>query len=306
MKTIVITGATSFIGIHLIREWLRHDVSIYAVVRPGSHNMERIPKDSRIHIVEQKMDEYHLLSDQIGAADCFYHLAWEGARAPYRDDEVLQRKNYDGAVKAMSAAVKMQCKFFLGTGSQAEYSADSKTMKEEDECNPNTAYGKEKLHACMTLRDMAEDADMNFIWLRVFSIYGTYDYEKTLVMSALEKMKDNLPIEMTAATQLWDYLYVEDLAKAMVLFADKNCPNGVYNIASGQYKPLNEFVTTMKNVMGSNSELKFGSVPYGPKGPVNLTPNIGKIQKALGWSPSTTFEDGIAKMIVSIQETNPK
>ena len=108
------------------------------------------------------------------------------------------------------------------------------------------------------------------------------------------------PLEMTAGTQLWDYLYVSDAASAMVLLAEKDCSNGVYNIASGDYKPLKDFIVEIKNTLNSKSVLNFGSIPYGPHGPVNLTPDSSKL-RLLGWKPVTSFEDGIKEIIKSIE-----
>ena len=293
---VVITGATSFIGVHLIQEWLKEDCEIFAVVRPNSTNIKHLANDDRIHIVEKDMKEYYTLSDVIDDADCFYHLAWEGARAPYRDDKNMQVNNYKCTLDAFDSAIKMGCKFFLGSGSQAEYGITDGLVDENYPCNPNTEYGKEKLHAYTTLADKAKETGMRFIWTRIFSIYGKYDYPKTLIMSAIDKMKRNEPIEMILCTQLWDYLNVEDAAKAMKYFALTDCQNGVYNIASGDYKPLKEFVEEIKSVLNSNSELRFGAVPYGVNGPINLTPDIKKIKNSLGWKAEIMFEDGIRKM----------
>lgn len=299
MKRIVVTGATGFIGIHLIKEWLKEDTEIFAVVRSSSRNIERIPKNSRVHIIDCEMSNYNLLSDKIITADFFYHLAWEGARAPYRYDKELQKNNYEYSVLAMDAAKKLKCTFFLGSGSQAEYGSTNGIVDEEYPCNPNTAYGKEKLHACTKLWKIADEAKIKFIWTRIFSIYGVYDHNNTLIMDSLYKMKKNETIEMTEATQLWDYLYVEDAAKAMKLFAIKDCESGIYNIASGDHKPLKQFVQLMKVVIRSESKLKFGVISYGVNGLVNLTPNSEKVKKFLGWKPEVTFEEGIKRLAVN-------
>lgn len=84
--------------------------------------------------------------------------------------------------------------------------------------------------------------------------------------------------------------------KSHEAFAIQNCEDGIYNVAFGEYRPLNQYITAMKMVRGSESELKFGSVPYGPNGPVNLTPGIEKIKKAICWQPKVLFEDGIGKI----------
>lgn len=298
VKRIVITGATGFIGVHLIHTWLREEAEIYAVIRSNSKNADLIPVSARVHVVACEMSDYEQLSELIPDADFFYHLAWEGARAPLRDNAALQKKNFECSVKAMDAANRMGCEFFLGSGSQAEYGNTSGIVDEEYPCNPTTAYGREKLRTQKELQAMARNYAMRFIWARIFSIYGPHDYPGTLIMSALDKMKRGEMIEMTAGTQLWDYLYVEDAANAMKLFALQNCEDGIYNVASGDYRPLNQYLTAMKRVLGSESELKFGAVPYGPNGPVNLTPSVEKIQKAIYWRPKMPFEDGIRKMVL--------
>ncbi len=292
MKKIVITGATGFIGVHLIEQWIERDAEIYAVIRPNSANTKRIPNDDRVHIIELQMEEYDRLPDVIGSADLFYHLAWEGARAPFRDDKAMQEKNYMSTLKAYEAAKTMGCCFFLGSGSQAEYGSTDGVVNEEYPCNPTTEYGKQKLNACKELLSRAARDGIKLIWTRIFSIYGPYDFQGTLIMASIDKMLRNEPIEMTEGTQLWDYLYVSDAASAMVLLGEKDCDNGIYNIASGDYKPLRLFVENMKEALNSTSELRFGVIPYGEKGPVNLTPDSSKI-KDLGWEPNVGFNQGI-------------
>ena len=301
MKRVVITGATSFIGISLIEEWLKEACEIYAVVRPNSSNLSRIPMDKKINIVEREMAEYDRLSDDILYADFFYHLAWMGTRAPYRDDKITQEKNFFCTLKAFESAVEMGCSFFLGAGSQAEYGTTNGLVNEEHPCHPDSEYGKEKLRAYRNLSVKTGEMDIRFIWIRIFSVYGRYDYPGTLVMTAIDKMKKNMPMEMTLCTQLWDYLNVVDAARAMKLFALRECENGVYNLASGEYKPLKDFVEEIKKVINSKSELLFGAIEYGLSVPVNLVPDVKKIKEALQWQPEIGFSEGIKNMIESME-----
>lgn len=300
MKKIVVTGATGFIGVHLIEQWIEKGAEVYAVIRPHSKNESRILQNDHIHIIELQMEEYDNLPRLIESADCFYHLAWEGARGPFRDDAEMQKKNYDCAVCAYEIAKQLGCKFFLGSGSQAEYGSTKGIVDENYPCNPTTEYGKQKLNASNELIGRAVQDDMKLIWTRIFSIYGPYDFPGTLVMTSIDKMMRGKTIEMTEATQLWDYLYVSDAAVAMVLLAEKECDSGIYNIASGDYKPLRTFVEAMKDILKSKSDLQFGVIPYGAHGPVNLTPDSSKI-KALGWSPTISFDEGIRRIVRGIQ-----
>lgn len=185
MKKIVITGATSFIGIHLIQEWLKKKgCKIYAIIRPDSPNKKRIPINKRICIIECAMENYDTLINQIKSADFFFHLAWEGARVPYRDDIAIQLNNYKCAIKAMESAENIGCRLFIGTGSQAEYGTTFGLVDEKYPCNPITVYGREKLHACKDLKKMSDRSGIRFIWIRIFSIYGKYVNNGELVPSA--------------------------------------------------------------------------------------------------------------------------
>lgn len=297
MKSIVITGATSFVGIHLIRRWLKTDCHIYAVVRPDSKNINRLPEDERISFVELDLQDYGKLPMYISEADVFYHFAWEGTRMPYRDNDQMQEANYRYAVNAMEAAMKMGCKCFVGSGSQAEYGVTNGPVDENHPCIPLSAYGKYKLKTCEALANMADKTEMRLIWVRIFSLYGEYDYAGSLIMACLEKMSRNEPMEMTACTQMWDYLYIEDASEALFRFAQVNCKNGIYNLASGEARPLKEYVNDIRDVLCSESVIHFGVIPYGIDGPISLEPRVEKIRNALGWKTDVSFKQAISNLL---------
>lgn len=299
MKNVIITGATSFIGVHLIKEYLKNNCKVIAVVRPNSKNLSRLPESDLLKVVELPMEKIEDILRNVAneQTDIFYHLAWEGVRAPYRDDAILQNNNYDCAVKAMNVAKELGCRVFIGSGSQAEYGKCVGKIDENYKTKPITEYGKAKLKAYETLKLMAEENNMKFIWTRIFSVYGTYDYSGTLVMSALDKMKKNENIPLTECIQNWDFIYVEDAAKIMYLLGNASCMEGVYNIASGESKQLKEFVMDMKRICNSKSELQFGAVSYSSEGVVSFEPAIEKLKQNLGYTCEISFEEGIRKIL---------
>lgn len=297
--SVIITGGTSFIGVHLIQEYLNHDWNVIAIVRPNSKNLSRLPKDKRLEIIEEDIknlkDILPILKDK--EINVFYHLAWEGVRAPFRDDESLQYENYQCAINAMRIAKELGCKTFIGAGSQAEYGKCIGEIDENYITKPLTQYGKYKLKAYEELSRLAQVLDIRFIWTRIFSVYGIYDYNGTLVMTVLDKMKKNEEIPLTQCIQQWDYIYVEDAARAMYLLAQKSHTFGIYNIASGKSRELKEFVLEMKQLTNSISELKFGELPYNEEGIVSFKPIVNKLESDLEWKCEFEFKDGIEKII---------
>lgn len=299
MKNVLITGATSFVGVHLINECLKNDCQVIAVVRPNSKNLTRLSQSSQVKVIELDMENIEDVVDKVGdeKIDTFYHLAWEGTRVPYRDDPELQNKNYECAIKAMNTAKKLGCTSFIGTGSQAEYGICTGKIDENYAANPHTEYGKFKLQAFETLKVMAEECSMKFIWIRIFSAYGIHDYEGTLIMSTLDKLIRNENIPLTECIQNWDYINVEDVVSILYLFACKDCISGAYNVASGESRQLKEFVLEMKEICNSKSELQFGAIPYNSEGIRNLEPVVDKLRQNLGYSCKVTFKDGIKKIL---------
>lgn len=308
MKNAIITGATSSIGVQLIKALLKDDFKVVAVVRPNSKNSSRLPLDDKVKVVELDMDEIQLLVNNVEKTgyDVFYHLAWEGVRVPYRDDVDLQLANYNNTVKAFEVANELNCKVFIGAGSQAEYGRCIGKITEESEANPFSEYGKQKLHAYTTLSEVASKLDIRFKWVRIFSAYGIYDYENTLIMSTIKKMLNDEDVELTECSQNWDYISLAEVANILHLLATKECEDGVYNIASGQSKMLKEFVYDMKEISNSKSELKFGAIKYGSEGVVSFEPVVDKLTKNLNWKNELSFEKGIAELIDFIKQDGNK
>ena len=296
---IVVTGATSFIGVNVIKKLLLNDENkIWAIIRPNSMNRGKIPISKCINIIELDIKDIHILPEYIHTnIDVFYHFAWEGVRAPYRDDVDIQQANYDSSIKAIHACYKMNCNRFIGSGSQAEYGFMKGKISENYPCNPITEYGKKKHEACCDIMKFANQYNIDCVWGRIFSIYGPGDYSNSLIMDCIDKMKRNEPVKLTQCIQEWDYLYVDELAEIYVSFANKTCSSGIYNVASGVHMILREYVEITKRLLKSNSIIEYGSIPYPSQGIVSFEPDVAKLEKELGWKTSITFEKGIQLMI---------
>ena len=296
---IVMTGATSFIGSNVLRMLLEEQENkVWVVIRPNSKNTNKIPAHKNISIVELDMSEIEKLHNYVQEKiDVFFHFAWEGVRAPYRDDDEIQNKNYVATLKAMEVCNRLHGRKFIGCGSQAEYGYMEGVIDEDYSCKPNTEYGKAKLKSYTDLSLYAKNHNIEFIWARIFSVFGPGDYSGSLIMSCIDKMSKNQNIQLTECKQDWDFVYIDEVAKVFVLFAKEKCRSGVYNIASGNHRVLKEYVQEIKNIMNSDSMLEFGAIPYPGSGMVSFVPDISKLRKELNWKSMITFEEGINKIL---------
>jgi len=297
MNNIVVTGATSFIGLELLKVLLSSERNhVFAVVRPNSPNKRKIKPHANLTVLEIPLEDLDKLPAQVSESiDAFYHLAWEGTRGSARDNQLLQENNYQFSMQAIKVAYEVGCKCFVGIGSQAEYGTCIGKIKEDYKAVPLTEYGKAKLRTCEDGKKFADSHGVKFIWVRIFSVYGKGDFEGTLVISAIRKMLKSEKIALTACTQRWDYLHVSDAANALWLLS--SAPSGIYNIASGTNRPLKYFIHEMFKLTNSHSELEFGAISGNTEGNVGFEPVVDKLITMTGWVPKISFSEGITEII---------
>lgn len=290
MPSIVITGATSFIGRQLCISFLRRGWRVFAVHR---RNAQLLPEG--VESIELELHEYEKLSGLLPACDAAMLLAWPGTRGKQRDDTPLQHDTFLSNLACVKALIAAGCKTIALAGSQAEYGIRTAAIptKEDDPLQPVTAYGREKKNLFEHASDLCKDGGVRLLEPRFFSVYGPGDYEGTLVMSVLKKMLQNLPCELTACEQMWDYLYVEDAAEMVADLIISDAEAGAYNIGSGCSQPLRNYVETMKIITESESELIFGAIPYQNGVIPNIYPDVQKLTSAIGEIKRHSFEEGI-------------
>ena len=291
MKKYIVTGAAGFLGMNLVERFLREeDVHIHAVVRPNSPHNARLIESERLTVVPADLSAYGRLDAQIKEpCDTFFHLAWQGGRY----DFAAQYGNITDTLAALEAAARLGCRRFIATGSQAEYGLQTALITEETCPHPTDAYGAAKLAACALSRQRAADLGIEWIWGRVFSLYGTYEQEERMLPALVAALRAGRAFSLSSSgAQNWDYLYAADGADAIAALAEKGRAGEIYNIAHGGYRPLRDYIEEARRVLVSQSDVTYGTAN---EGVFSLQASVEKIQRDTGWMPATAFADGLRK-----------
>lgn len=298
MKKIIITGATGMIGIALIKLLLSKNFEVVAIVRNKSSNYKFLPNDDRLKIIECDLENIENLKIEDKNFDIMYHMAWEGTRGKDRDNVYMQNKNIKYTLDAIKLAKKINCKCFVGTGSQAEYGRVEGLISANTPIHPETAYGSAKYCAGNLSRILANQYDIKHIWCRILSIYGPNDNENSMIMTSIrEMMNNNKSPEYTKAEQKWDYLYVDDLAKALYLIGEKGKNNSIYPIGNGKQEYLYKYIEEIRNQINKNIKLKLGYKEYAQNQVMNLCADIRNLTEDTGFKPEINFKEGIKRTI---------
>lgn len=227
-KKVIITGITSFLGSSVARYLTSRGYDVFGVARPESMRLHKI-KDIKLVKLED-----------IKLADIFIHFAW-GATLD-RENLELQKQNVEMSKKILNFAKSVGAKKFIFAGSQAELSdtAYGKTKKEFGEYGENTK-------------------DIDFIHMRIFSIYGKGDRDTSLLSTLVKNIKDGKDMDLSSCEYMWNFLLIDDFVK-IIEDLIINGKTGVYDIASDDTRLLKDYVLEAHKVLGGKNKLNFGAI----------------------------------------------
>ena len=299
MKSAIITGATSFIGSGLVSELLRRGIECYVIVRPGSRNLAALPRDpvGLMHVIQGDVAKPYEWIGEIPGGAVFFHFAWDGVGADGRANRKLQQKNVRMTLDCLKAAAERGNRRFIFTGSQAEYGICDDLITEDTECHPVIEYGKAKLEVLQKAGELSGNLGIEYVHLRIFSVYGPNDHPWTLVSRCVDTFLAGQDISLSACTQMWNFLYLSDAAEAIADFGDCPLDNGpVYNIAGEETCPLKEYVEIMHRLCGGGTPC-YGLLENNKEPLHGIRPDIERMKKDTHWKMKISFSTGIKRIL---------
>ena len=283
-----------------------------------------------------------LADDAAPLIDAWIHFAWDGVGSAGRSDTNIQIENIQNAKKAYLYAKLLGARKFLFAGSQAEYGRGNHRVP-----LPVSPYGKAKLSfgrwatEQSLLSEIYDDAPMQFIHMRIYSVYGSGDHETSLVNTVLRAALRHEAIILGPCEQRWNYLEVHDLARAIrILLSSEDTRTGIYDIAGSDSRMLKKYVIAMNAIAArfaanadttadgdattaagathaataggqttdtaagaspTGAELRFGTRANNAEGAANMSPEILKLQR-LGFHQEISFEAGIGMLLKTMRE----
>lgn len=295
MKKALVTGATGFIGSRLVRELTDNNIDVIALVRDTQK--ARVILGEKVEVIGYHSYEYDALMSGGYQIDVFYHLAWEGVAPEKKNDRILQVRNIDLAMEMLEYAKAIGAKRFIATGTVAEYAFCEDVMDVNAKQTPNDLYGAAKTASHYMLETWARNIDMPFNWVVIPSTYGEGRRDNNILTYTIQTLLKGQKPSYGYLTQMWDFLYVGEVARALYLIGKKGISGKTYAIGSGDYRPLREYVEVIRDTIDSCLELGIGEIPSMSDKAFSSCVSIGELKKDTGFIPQVTFEEGIKKTI---------
>ena len=291
---LLLTGASGFIGINLARTLLARGHQVVAVGRRSC------PVEGVLNVESARLDTTVL--QQVMAAhrfDVVFHLAAAGVHPADRDRAELVRVNATLPSEVVAAASLSGVDAVVLMGSSAEYAAQPAEMLREDmPLESHKLYGASKAAGGLLGLATAAEQGLPAAVLRAFNVYGPGEGPHRLLPSLVDKLQCSKAVDLSAGTQIRDFLYVDDACDGLVATAlallEGRMKNGAYNLSTGTKTSVRDFARALARHMSADeSLLRFGALALRPDDlPVVVGDPTG-LQEATGWRANRSLDDGL-------------
>lgn len=267
MSTVLVTGASGFVGTQIVNRLASKGHSLRPVSRsPAVSKLASKFAQAKIFecddLFAQSTDWW---AERCEGIDAIVHAAWYVNPADYLDSE----KNaacVAGTFRMAQGAAQAGIKHFVGIGTCMEYALPSERLEINAPTGPSTVYGGCKLATFDILENYLRSTQMDFSWCRLFYLFGEGENDKRLYPYLKRCLEAGETARLGAGTQLRDYMDVADAGARIADVIDTG-QTGAINICSGVPVSIRQFAESVADRYGRRDLLEFGTHQPHPRDP---------------------------------------
>lgn len=289
----VVTGGGGFVGRAVIKELLENGFEVICIDK--KINPSFFPANNQLTFMECSIEDLSKKKTGIEGVDLFYHFAWKGSAGPLRNDPEVQVENAKWTIDCLKLAKEIGCPKFICAGSIMEFETQKAIYAQGTKPAMSYIYGAGKTLAHELAKPLANSLGIDLIWAYITNAYGVGEESPRFINTTLKKIISKDKLNFTAGNQCYDFIYIDDVAKAFYLLGKNGIPNKGYVIGSGRARALKDFIIEMIAATDPSQKPTFGDVPFTgidlPLENFDITP----LRKDCGFNPKISFADGIQR-----------
>ncbi len=297
-KTILILGGSGFIGTNL-GKYLSKKNKIIIVTKNNKIRIHKknyrvikadITKSKNLSSIFNKFKDLYIIN-------CSGYIDHKNIEENKKSDIIL---NHYSLIQKIFENIKFKnIKKFIQIGSSDEYGSNISPLREDMREYPFSTYSFSKTASTHYLQMLHKTLGIKTTVLRVFLAYGPGQDNKRFIPQIVDGCLKNKKFPTSEGKQLRDFIYIDDLCKAVELIINSNnskLDGEIFNIGTGKPVEIRQMIKKIVKIIGKGQPM-FGEIKYRSGENMSLYPSIRKIKKILNWSPKTTLAEGLKKTI---------
>lgn len=292
-NTVLVTGASGFLGKSLIRALRQNGTHVYATASKKNQDLEIHSMDFlSLHQTKKTMD--------IIKPSIVYHIG--GLVNLSREYEIYKNCleiNTIGTLNVLESLRENPPKKFVFISTEEVYGDNKVPYKEEQEVNPPSGYSISKSAAERLCILYAKELDFQLIITRIGTMYGPEDRLHRLIPQIILKSLKNEQINLNSGIKKRDYVFIKDVVKALIRLKDVALIDmiNIINVGGGKSYSLREILDLIVSNTSSMSKVNYGVIPERIGEADEWLMDIQKASKLLNWQPKISIDEGIYKTI---------
>src|SRR5215510_2483250 len=302
---IAVIGGAGLVGSHIVDQLVHTDVEEILVfdnfVRGTQRNVEQASSSSKVRLVVGDIRDRTALRQLLEGVDYVFLLTalWLGECVSQPRDAL--EVNVVGIYNVIELCKELGIKKVVYSSSASVYGdAVQVPMTEEHPFNNRTFYGATKIAGEQFFRAFYDMHKLNYVGLRYMNIYGPrMDYKGTyvsVIMKVLDRIEQGQPpIIFGDGSQSYDFVHVNDVARANILALKSDASDEFFNVGMGVKTSIDELVARLIEITGTDVKPE-----YQPQEQMFVTHRVGSTEKAermLGFRATVPLEEGLQSVV---------
>ena len=297
---ILLTGPTGFIGSAFARCAINRDHQLAGLIIPSEQVPTGLPANQNLVWLRGTLEEAPWSEITAFRPDVCVHTAWITTPGVYLESPENDRFR-DASLQFIRKVVDLGARRVLGLGTCIEYKITQQPLNEDSTpIAPTTTYARCKDELRLALENDSKARGFGFCWARVFYPYGPGEHPSRLCSAIIQKLLRGEKITLKTPTSTKDYIYVDDVAAALLTVIEKRFEGNV-NFGTGTGTAVRTIAAIIGQLTQKSELIDEASQPDPDPFPY-VVADAARI-KSLGWKPRFTLEEGLRRLLDARRRT---